>query len=97
MNSASTIAALYKAISAGNKIQLELADRAAFESIRTGLCRAHRTPKALDLINGSVRASFDEDSGVAIFHIGLRKNLGYQFSIVAEPAQSDDSNEVSDA
>jgi hypothetical protein len=91
MPDASSIAVLYKAISTGNRIQMELPDKAAFDSIRTALCRMHRTPKALDLIDGSVCASFDEDSGAAIFYVGARKGRAkLAFTII----QVDDNSSV---
>lgn len=51
-------------------MKIRIGTKAEYETLRTGLCREHRTPAAIGLTDGSLCSSWSEDTGIAEFWIG---------------------------
>lgn len=74
-----TPAELYKSLFAGQKLQVRLADKKSYESLRVALCRKHQTPKLLlELTNDSLCADYDAAQGIGTFWIGPSRKLAKQ-------------------
>lgn len=75
-----TVADIYKAIFAGQKVTLEI-PAARFNSLRVAICKRHYTPKMLDLTSESVCARYDKATGQATFWLGTRSKVPELFTV----------------
>lgn len=67
----STVKEIYKTLLIGEgKVKLRIGDRKEYDTVRTGLCKEHRTPAAIGLTDGSLCSNWSEETGIAEFWIG---------------------------
>lgn len=81
-----TAAEIYKALAAGKRLTLLTESKQRHETLRVALCKQHQTPKALELVDGSICADYDAASGQSTFWLGERRIKGsrVEFTIVSE-------------
>ena len=81
MQTTLTPAGIYNAIFAGQTVTIRM-DLADFKRLRVAIAKRHITPKALELTNESVRASYLD--GTASFWLGPRQTTTRVFSVTIE-------------
>lgn len=83
----SSVTDIYKTLFAGKKLEIRLANKREYESLRVALCKQHQTPKLLlELTDASLCASFDATQGVGTFWLGAprRSTKSVSFEIISE-------------
>lgn len=75
-----TVAEIYKAIFAGQKVTVAV-PLASFNSLRVAISKRHYTPKMLDLTDESVCARYNKDTSEATFWLGKRTRVPQQFTV----------------
>ena len=94
----SSINALYKELFAGSKLQLRVANKKEYESIRTALCKEHAIPKLLlETTSLALCANYDGNEGVGTFWLGeprRRKRHIEVLSITPIESTSDEAEQL---
>lgn len=85
MQTTLSVAGIYKAIFAGQKVTVVI-PQASYNGLRVAICKRHQTPKALDLSTESVCARYDKDAGTATFWLGTRSKQPAVFTVRIEDA-----------
>ena len=70
-NPMSSVTEIYNTLFAGKKLEIRLANKREYESLRVALHKAHQTPRLiLEITDDSLCASFDATQGVGTFWLG---------------------------
>lgn len=69
----STVQDIYNEIFTGATVTVACSSKAEFESLRTALCKKNQIQVALELVDGSILATWDELKEEASFTLGPSK------------------------
>jgi hypothetical protein len=85
----SSPADIYKRIFAGEKLSI-VCNPSAYQSLRTQLCKHHRTAVALDLSDDSICSSYDTATATATYWVGRRRSGKKKFSYTIVEVQDNE-------